>query len=346
MYTIGPAPCSRQVKRLLSVGWQFCHRVHNEHWIIIMRRVFTLLPLLAVLMLCGLRADCFGKTTTPDPQKNKTSEKSSKAVKADVKSAKPVKNDVKASKSAKASSGKASSDKGTSGSRGSRSAKAERDTVKLGKGKGKGKSKGESKKKKKHPAVVQSNDQAVRAADEALRKTPEGGSPKAVAAAEPNAPVREQPKSEAEADYEKGMELGRQNQYKQSLDHFNQAIKSDGANPNYYAGRGHANFMLGNLDKALDDYNKAVSFNTTDPLAFVMRGHTNLKLRNFAKSIQDYDKAVQMGYEDTEVYKGRGSAYAQMNQPEKMCSDYKAACQKGDCELFENAKHGGFCTAN
>jgi Flp pilus assembly protein TadD len=250
------------------------------------------------------------------------------------------KTSAKKESSKKESSKKESSKKETSKKEGSKKESKE------SRGKSKGKSKKE-KKVKKHPAVVQSNAQAVKAAEEILDSAApaknQAGADKGEAA---QAKAKDEPKSEAQQSYEKGMDLGRRNNYAQALDQFDQAIKLDPNNGGYYAGRGHANFMLNNLDKALTDYNKAISLNASDPLILVMRGHTHLKLHDYAKAVQDYDKAVQMGFSDPEVYKGRGFAYGQLNQPEKMCLDFQAACQKGDCEMLEKSRQDKICGNN
>jgi tetratricopeptide (TPR) repeat protein len=195
----------------------------------------------------------------------------------------------------------------------------------------------------KHPAVVQSNAEAERKAEEALKNTEEKASPATGTKSASTAPLREQSGGQAQELYEKGMELGRQNNYAQALDEFNQAIKLDAKNASYYAGRGHSHFMLNQLDNALDDYNKALALNPQDSLPLVMRGHTYLKLGNYDKAIQDYDKAIQTGSTDAEVYIGRGSAYLKLNQPDKMCADFKVACDKGECEQRENARKSGIC---
>ena len=201
--------------------------------------------------------------------------------------------------------------------------------------KSKGKDK-KGKKPKKNPAVVQSNSQAVKAAEEALRGS---DTAKEQAAAPPCGPTQV-----------RGGSVLREGHGFRAPEQLRQVGGT--VRPGHQARRQERQLlhrprprpvMLGNLDKALDDYDKAIALNADDPMAVVMRGHTYLKKRDFAKAVQDFDKAVGMGYADADVYKGRGAAYGQMNQPQKMCEDFQAACKAGDCEMLEKLRRDNFC---
>ncbi len=149
--------------------------------------------------------------------------------------------------------------------------------------------------------------------------------------------------ADAEANFEKGIELGKQNKFQKAVESFDKAIKLNPNRSDYYASRGHANYYMKQYPKAIDDYTKAIEKNPNFALAYSMRGLSYTRSGKFQQAIDDFNKAIGFGPGEADYYKGRGFTYLHLKQYGPMCQDYQKACSLGDCELMESAKKEKLC---
>ncbi len=149
---------------------------------------------------------------------------------------------------------------------------------------------------------------------------------------------------DADAYFERGNELGKQNKFQQAIESFDKAIKINSERADYYASRGHAFYYMKLYSRAIEDYTKAIERNAKFALAYSMRGLSRTRNNQFQQAVSDYDKAIELSPKEADYYKGRGWTYFHLKQFEPMCADYKKACDLGDCEFLEVAKKSNLCT--
>ena len=149
--------------------------------------------------------------------------------------------------------------------------------------------------------------------------------------------------AEAEIQFEKGIEFGKQNKFAKAVESFDKAIKLNSGRADYYASRGHANYYMKQYNKAIDDYTRAIEKNPNFALAYSMRGLSRTRSGKYPQAIEDFNKAIALGPNEADYYKGRGFTYLHLKQSGPMCQDYKKACDLGDCELLESARKEKAC---
>lgn len=173
--------------------------------------------------------------------------------------------------------------------------------------------------------------------------------PAEVSPSESPAPAEEQAQSktpmDADAFFERGNELGKQNKFQQAIESFDKAIKINPDRADYYASRGHAFYYMKLYSRAIEDYSKAIKRNDKFALAYSMRGLSRTRNNQYEQAVSDYDKAIELGPKEADYYKGRGWTYFHLKKYEPMCADYKKACDLGDCEFLEVAKKSNLCAA-
>lgn len=176
---------------------------------------------------------------------------------------------------------------------------------------------------------------------------PEMPAPADASAPETPAPAEDQAQAktpmDADAFFERGNELGKQNKFQQAIESFDKAIKVNPDRADYYASRGHAFYYMKLYSRAIEDYTRAIERNDKFALAFSMRGLSRTRNNQYEQAVADYDKAIELGPKEADYYKGRGWTYFHLKKYEPMCDDYKKACDLGDCEFLEVAKKSNLC---
>ncbi len=166
----------------------------------------------------------------------------------------------------------------------------------------------------------------------------------------PPADAATEPETETPADaekyFEKGNELGKQNQYQKAIEQFDRAIKLNPNRADYYASRGHAFYYMKLYTRAIEDYTRSIERNPSFALAYSMRGLSHTRDGHFDLALEDYNKAISLAPKEADYYKGRGYTYFHLKQYGPMCDDYQKACTLGDCELLETAKRENLCKAS
>ncbi|MFZ5810514.1 MAG: LysM peptidoglycan-binding domain-containing protein [Thermodesulfobacteriota bacterium] len=165
-------------------------------------------------------------------------------------------------------------------------------------------------------------------------------------AAAPPAAETAPPPADAETYFEKGNELGKQNQYQKAIEQFDRAIKLNPNRADYYASRGHAFYYMKLYTRAIEDYTRSIERNPSFALAYSMRGLSHTRDGHFDFALEDYNKAISLAPKEADYYKGRGYTYFHLKQYGPMCDDYQKACSLGDCELLETAKRENLCKAS
>lgn len=149
--------------------------------------------------------------------------------------------------------------------------------------------------------------------------------------------------AEAETFFEKGIDLGKRNNFQKAIESFDKAIKLNPNRADFYASRGHANYYMKDYTKAVADYTKAIEKNPNYALAYSMRGLSRTRSGQYPQAIEDFNRAISFGPEEADYYKGRGFTYLLLEKYGPMCQDYQKACSLGDCELLESAKKEKKC---
>ncbi len=150
---------------------------------------------------------------------------------------------------------------------------------------------------------------------------------------------------DADAYFERGNELGKQNKYQQAIESFDKAIAANPDRADYYASRGHAFYYMKLYTRAVEDYTRALARNPKFSLVYSMRGLSNTRNGDYRNALADYNKAIELSPKEADYYKGRGYTYFHLKQYGPMCDDYQKSCDLGDCEFLEDAKKSKLCPA-
>ena len=157
-------------------------------------------------------------------------------------------------------------------------------------------------------------------------------------------------------------ELHREKKYVDAMKNFNEAIKLDSKNPEYYYQRGSMRYQaFKDYPGAINDFKKVIELNQDYPgiyseLAYVelfaknyaaMRAYLDLATQknpndvriyttwalykisglNYAAAIADYDKAIELSPNDSNLYLRRGYAKSYIHKYKAAIKDYDKAIE-------------------
>jgi tetratricopeptide (TPR) repeat protein len=97
-----------------------------------------------------------------------------------------------------------------------------------------------------------------------------------------------------EKHYKKGLAKANKENYKGSIEEFNQAIAVDPNNFYAYVKRGFSKFKLENDSGAITDYNKAIALSPNYSYAYVYRGILKNKQGDCESAIEDFKIAIKI----------------------------------------------------
>lgn len=111
-----------------------------------------------------------------------------------------------------------------------------------------------------------------------------------------------------EAEQIRGELYAKQNNYKEAVGHFTNAIATD---PGYrsYFNRGTAYQHLGEMEKAIADFSQALHFKPDSALALHDRAFCEMRLNLVDDAIRDYDQALKLQPDNPRTWNARGAIY-------------------------------------
>ncbi|MBS0358346.1 MAG: tetratricopeptide repeat protein, partial [Proteobacteria bacterium] len=122
--------------------------------------------------------------------------------------------------------------------------------------------------------------------------------------------------------YRGAVKIGLDNQYKEAISDFNEAITRNPNDSKAYAMRAFCWDCLGEFQKALDDCDKAIGLEPENPKVYNTRGRAYVALKEYQKGIDDYSEAIRLTPQDAMPYCNRGIAYLSAGFPEKAIEDF------------------------
>ena len=137
----------------------------------------------------------------------------------------------------------------------------------------------------------------------------------------------------------------RQQEYKEAIKHYTEAIKLKPDLDEAYINRGAAYADKGELDKAFKDYNTAIKLNPDFANAYNNRGTAYAKKGDIDNAIKDYNKAIELQHDYADAYNNRGITYAKKGDFDNTITDFDkvielnpddadAYCNRGEAWLY------------
>jgi len=127
-------------------------------------------------------------------------------------------------------------------------------------------------------------------------------------------------------------------EYERSAADFSVAIKLVPKNPKYYANRGEAWRLSGNLERALQDQDRAIELYAGGPgiaLGLTLRGETLRYMGEYDRALSNFDQALRVEPDYAPALTGRGLAFERLGNLERARSEFRAALA-----LSENTNRG------
>jgi tetratricopeptide (TPR) repeat protein len=123
--------------------------------------------------------------------------------------------------------------------------------------------------------------------------------------------------------------LAKNNENKEAIKDYNEAIKLNPQYVNAYNNRGiaQANLPQPQYNKAIKDYNEAIKLNPQHVNAYYNRGITKNDQKKYEDAIKDYSKAIELDPNFALAYIGRGITKESQEKYEEAIEDYKIAIQ-------------------
>jgi len=143
--------------------------------------------------------------------------------------------------------------------------------------------------------------------------------------------------------YSRGNAYHHLGQYQLAIDDYKEAIH---INPDYakaYYNRGTVYGEIGQYQLAIEDYKQAIRLKPNFIEAYVNRGSTYDDMKQYQNAIEDYKQAIRLKPDEAEFYNNRAIIYFNQGNKELGCLDFKKACELGNCKILENARTKGFC---
>ena len=109
--------------------------------------------------------------------------------------------------------------------------------------------------------------------------------------------------------------------YKQAIEHYTEALRLNSQISTAYNNRGAIYAEDGEYDIAIRDYNKAINLDPTDPITYYNRGVAYASKGDFDQAIQDYNMSLDLEPDDSDVYYNRSVARLCLSKWEDAKSD-------------------------
>lgn len=140
------------------------------------------------------------------------------------------------------------------------------------------------------------------------------------------------------SNYEKGLRRAEKGDYEHALKYFDQAIKSDSTNAEYYFARAcYAKQKLGDYHGSVEDYTRAIELGEENNAeVYSNRGYSYYKQKKYREAISDIQKALSLNPNDPLIYKYRAELFIQIKNTAMACKDLETALELGYTEKYDN----------
>ena len=133
--------------------------------------------------------------------------------------------------------------------------------------------------------------------------------------------------SQVETFVNQGLEKVQQQDYKEALKDFDNAINLNEDHPLAYSYRADIRNQLGDYQKAVEDYTVAKKQSPAFPYIYNQQGKAYEGLGNYKKAVEDYTQAIKLYPEDGIGYTNRGIAYHKLKETKKAMANFQKAIQ-------------------
>jgi serine/threonine protein kinase/Flp pilus assembly protein TadD len=111
----------------------------------------------------------------------------------------------------------------------------------------------------------------------------------------------------------------------QAIAHYDEAIRLDGANPQWYAERGQAYVHLEKWDSAFADFDKAIALEPGNAWRYAERASARRQKGELARAIEDFHRAIGLKPNDFGYIYQRGEIYLRLGDGGKALADFDAS---------------------
>ncbi len=122
--------------------------------------------------------------------------------------------------------------------------------------------------------------------------------------------------------YNRGIELGNEGKYEQSLEAFTKSIEKDPKYADAYNNRGfYARMELGDYKGAIEDFNKAIELGPVGKDAFSLanRGYAYFKLKDYPSAMKDFKASQKINPNNAYLYRYMAELMFMVNNPDAAC---------------------------
>lgn len=108
---------------------------------------------------------------------------------------------------------------------------------------------------------------------------------------------------------------------------------------------GDASLQLGRSQEAMEEQTRAIRADPSFARAFHSRGAASLALGHLSSAVADFSEAIRLSPHAAPYYRSRGMARHLLGETQAMCRDLYQACVLGECDAFQWAVSGNYCSA-
>jgi tetratricopeptide (TPR) repeat protein len=158
--------------------------------------------------------------------------------------------------------------------------------------------------------LMQNNKEALRYADEALKRYPQ----------------------DPDFLYLRGVINNSAGRYGKALDDFTTALEPANKDELYkiYLNRGLSYFYILDYESAMTDFTKAIELNDTVAGVYQGRAMLHYELKDYSAAVDDFNKVLELGQENAAILFNLGMSYFRLEQKEKACPLLQKSCSLGN----------------
>ncbi len=132
-------------------------------------------------------------------------------------------------------------------------------------------------------------------------------------------------------------------QFKEAINHYNEAIHLEIGYADAYCNRGIAYHKLGDYWRAIGNYDKAIQIVSQNSSYYKNRGAAYIMLGQYGKALDDCNKSILLNCNDGDTYNNRAFVYLTTGNINAGCLDARKACNLGTCSTLQLASGKGLC---
>lgn len=125
--------------------------------------------------------------------------------------------------------------------------------------------------------------------------------------------------------YNRGNALSKNDEHDRAIADFDEAIRLNPNDPDFYDSRGTAWSDKGDYVRAIADYDVAISRKPKDPVYLSNRGMAWYSKEDYEKASADFDKAIQLNPKSPVYYSNRGQSEFERKNYDRVIADFDTA---------------------